>query len=102
MFANIAHGGEATTDPKREMQSETMTSYVRGHCVGFKCSQIYVNNTKSQLLLVKNEKAKEERNMLSHVAIKIKGLIQEGKRIFELSSLTNNTYAFITILIDLF
>lgn len=33
-FANIAHG-EATTAPKREMQSKTMTSNVCGHCVGF-------------------------------------------------------------------
>lgn len=100
--ANIAHGGEARTDPKSEMQSEAMTGDVCGHCVGFKCSQIYVNNTKPQPLLVKNEKEKQEMNMLSHVAIKTKGLIQEGKRIFELSALTNNTYAFVTILLDLF
>lgn len=65
-FANIAHGGEATTDPEREMPSETMTSDVCGHCVGFKCGQMYVNNTKPQLLPVKNEKAKQEMNMLSH------------------------------------
>lgn len=59
---------------------ETMTSDACGRCVGFQCSQT-MSNTKPQLLLVNNGKAKQDVNVLSHAAIEIKGLIQGGKRI---------------------